>query len=320
MKKRTKIWLVVGAVLMLLGAALLVCEIVLLKGDLSKLSTVKLETNTYDISEDFDSISVYTDTADIIFVLSDDGKCKVECYEEENAKHLVSVSDGTLSVKITNEKSWYDYIGINVSSPKITVSLPRSEYNMLLIDGATCAVKIPDGFCFVNVDISLSTGAIDFAADSSSLLKLKTSTGGITVKNASAVNVDIVATTGKVSVSSVSCTGDASIGVSTGRVYLTDVSCSSLTSSGGTGDAVLKNVIATEKLFIKRSTGDVKLDRCDAAEIRLETSTGDVNGSLLSEKIFTAETSTGSVNVPNTKNGGPCFIKTSTGDIKISIG
>lgn len=47
-----------------------------------------------------DGISMNTDTADIIFALSDDGKCKVECREEENAKHSVTVKDGTLVVEL----------------------------------------------------------------------------------------------------------------------------------------------------------------------------------------------------------------------------
>lgn len=44
-----------------------------------------------EIAEAFNSISMMTDTADIEFALSDDGKCRAECCEGENVKHSVSV-------------------------------------------------------------------------------------------------------------------------------------------------------------------------------------------------------------------------------------
>ena len=90
-------------------------------------------------------------------------------------------------------------------------------------------------------------------------------------------------------------------------------------SDGSTGDLVLKNVIASEKFSIERSTGDVKFEAADASEIFVETSTGDVCGSLMSEKFFITESDTGSSDVPQTLSGGKCEVKTSTGDIKITV-
>jgi DUF4097 and DUF4098 domain-containing protein YvlB len=100
---------------------------------------------------------------------------------------------------------------------------------------------------------------------------------------------------------------------------LTEIKCNKLSTSGSTGDTFLKNVIANEKLYAKRSTGDIRLEKCDAGEILIETDTGDVKGSLLTEKVFIVETDTGSINVPKTTNGGRCEITTDTGDIKINI-
>lgn len=109
MKKTTKVWLMIATSLILVGCIL------------AKLFMVKYETTTYEVSKDFSDISISTDTADIIFALSDDGTCKVECYEEENAKHSVTVENDVLIVK-TN-KSWYDYIGYSFGWSKITIYL-----------------------------------------------------------------------------------------------------------------------------------------------------------------------------------------------------
>lgn len=319
MRKTTKIWIVIAVSLVFVGLIMFAAVMSEYKWDFSKLSTGKYETNTYEISEEFSNLSMNTDTADIIFALSDDGKCRVECYEEEKAKHSVAVQENTLVIKMIDEKSWYDYIGINFGSPKITVYLPKAEYTSLFINGSTGDIEIPKNFKFEGVDISLSTGDVNFFASASKLIIIKTSTGNICVENTSAGTLDLSASTGRITVSNVICGGDANINVSTGRTNLNNIECKNLTSSGDTGNISLNNVIAAEKFSIKRNTGDVRFDGSDAAEILVETDTGDVTGTFLSEKTFFVETDTGSVDVPESITGGRCEITTNTGDIELDI-
>lgn len=319
MRKTTKIWIVIAASLVFVGLIMFAAVMSKYKWDFSKLSTGKYETNTYEISEEFSNLSMNTDTADIIFALSDDGKCKVECYEEEKAKHSVAVQENTLVIKMIDERTWYDYIGINFGSPKITVYLPKAEYASLFIKESTGDIEIPKNFKFEGVDISSSTGDVNFFASASKLIKIRTSTGNVCVENTSAGTLDLSASTGRITVSNVICGGDANINVSTGRTNLNNIECKNLTSSGDTGDISLNHVIAAEKFSIKRSTGDVRFDGSDAAEILVETDTGDVTGTFLSEKIFFVETDTGSVDVPESITGGRCEITTDTGDIELDI-
>lgn len=319
MKTRTKVWLIIAASLVLTGCILFAGVMTALKWDFMELATVKYETNIYEISEAFDGISMNTDTADIIFALSDDGKCKVECREEENAKHSVTVKDGTLVVELIDDRSVYDYIGLNFGSPKITIYLPRAEYTSLLIQDDVGDIEIPKEFTFKHVDISLSTGDVDFYASASEMIKIKTGRGDICVENISAGSLELSAGTGEVTALGVSCAGDVTVSVSIGKACLTDIACKSVISSGNTGDISLDNVIAAEKLSIERSTGDVKFKGSDAAELFVKTDTGDVTGSLLTDKIFITQTNTGDVDVPDTAAGGRCEIRTNTGDIEIKI-
>ena len=279
MKKSTKIWLITATSLVALGCIMFSVAMTKIHWDFTKLSTVKYETNTYEVTDDFNSISMLTDTADILFVQSDDKICKVVCYEMSDMKHTTTVQNNTLTINVTDEREWYDHIGITLGSPKITVYLPKTEYDSLVIKEDTGDIEVPKDFKFGTIDIATSTGDITIAG--------------------------------------VTCEDDIVINVSTGKVNLTDIKCKSLISDGSTGDFSLKNVIATEKFSIERSTGDVKFDACDATEIWVETDTGDVTGKLLSEKIFITETSTGDVHVRKSTNGGKCEITTSTGDIYI---
>ncbi len=322
MRTRTKVWLIIATSLVLVGCILFAGVMTTLKWDFMELATVKYETNTYEISEAFDGVSINTATADIAFMLSDDGNCRVECHEGSNAKHSVTVEDDTLTVELIDERSVYDfigYIGPNFGSPKITVYLPKTEYTNLLINGDTSDVEIPDGFMLKDVDISLRTGDVVFCASASEMIEIKTSTGDICVENISAGSLNLTVSTGKVTVSDVSCEGDITVGVSTGKTYLTDIACKSVRSSGNTGDISLDNVIATEMISIGRSTGDVRFDKSDAAEIFVKTDTGDVTGSLLTNKVFIAESNTGTIDVPKSVTGGRCEISTKTGAIKITI-
>lgn len=319
MRTRTKVWLIIASSLVLIGCIIFGGVMTMLKWDFTKLSAGKYETNDYEIAEKLNNISIVTDTADILFVPSENSKASVVCHELKNAKHLVKVQNGKLVIEIVDTRKWYEHIGINFGTPKITVYIPQGEYGALFVKSSTGNVEIPKDFKFESIDISESTGNVTNYASALEKIIIKTSTGNIHVENVSAGTLDLSVSTGGITVSNVTCEGDVTVGVSTGKTHLTDIVCKSVLSNGSTGDITLNNVIAAEKFSIKRSTGDVKLDRSDAAELFVETDTGDVTGTLLSDKVFVVETDTGSVDVPKTITGGKCEIITSTGDINISV-
>lgn len=318
MKKTTKVCLI-AAFLVLLGCIAFVCTMSALKWNFTKLSTVEYKTNVTEITDSFSDISIISDTADIGFAFSDDEKCKVECREEKKAKHMISVENGTLNVKVNDRKSWYDYIGFRFGSQKVTVYLPKNEYNTLCVRESTGNIKIQNDFSFENVDISVSTGNVCFSAAAHEAAVIKTGTGDVRAENTSFGSLDISVTTGKVTVSNVNCKGDVTVGVSTGEAYLTDIACQNVISTGTTGSISMNRVIAANNFSIERSTGDVKFGDCDAAELHIKTTTGIVRGSLLTDKVFITDTKNGNVDVPKTANGGKCEIRTNTGDIKIKI-
>ena len=262
-------------------------------------SSNEYETNVHEINEEVNSISIKTATAHIEFVPSDDGICKVVCYEEAKERHSIEVQNGTLTINVLNDKEWYDYIGFNIDSPKITIYLPAAEYSSLVIEGSTGDIEISKDFVFKNIDVSLSTGDVKCYASADETIKIVTNTGNIYMESISATSLDLM--------------------VSTGRVTVSDIVCKNLISQGDTGDISLKNVISTEKISIERETGDVTLEASDAVEIFITTNTGDVKGSLLTDKVFITKTHTGRIDVPNSITGGRCEITTDTGDIKISI-
>ncbi len=317
MKKSTMITLIVAGALVLFGAGLFAGAMSAASWDFSILNTYEVVNNTYDIDQPFTNISIESDTADIRFAKSSDGKCRVATQDTSNHVYSVVVEDDTLKIRM-DFKGHFE-IGIGVYESSVTVYLPKDVYGTLTVKEDTGDVEIPENFSFESMDIELDTGDIVSYADTTGACRIATTTGDIKVENASVGALALRATSGKITVSDVVCAGNVSANVSTGKTFLTNLTCLDLTSTGTTGDIKLTNVIASGKLDITRDTGDVTFEGCDAAAITVVTDTGDVTGTLLSDKIFTYRTDTGRVEIPKTTTGGVCDFTTDTGDIIISI-
>ena len=319
MHKKTVLWLLIAVALVLGGAILFGGVMISVNWNFGKLSTVAYETNEYSIHEVYQNISVVTDTADVVFLPADEAECRVVCHEQSRAKHTVSVRDGTLVIELVDTRKWYEYIGVNFDTDKVTVWVPSKVSGNLSLRADTGDVEISEALRFASMDVSVSTGNVHNRASVAQEMKIRATTGDISVEAVSAGSMMLSVTTGKVTVSDVKCTGEVSVGVSTGKARLTNTTCANLTSDGNTGSIWLKNVVAAETLCIERTTGDVTFDGCDAGEITVITDTGNVTGSLLSEKVFVVQTDTGRIQVPATTTGGTCRITTDPGDIQLHI-
>ena len=280
MRKSTMVLLIVAICLVVIGMILFAITLGINGWDFRHLDTRIFETNTHPISTEFHSILVETDTPDIRVLPSPDRSCKVVCYETENARHTVTVENGTLTIRLVKGQKWYDYIGIQFESPKITVYLPEVVYESLSVHADTGDVEISDDLTFSQIAISVSTGDIHLDNITAKSITLTQSTGDVVARN---------------------------------------VQCQQFHSTGSTGDLELHNLTASETISIARSTGDVRFEACDAEEIIIHTDTGDVTGTLLTPKIFQVETDTGRVDIPESGSGGKCQIKTDTGDIQVEI-
>lgn len=319
MVRSTKKWIWLGVLLVVVGLAMFTAVLWGQNFDFSSLSTERYVTNTYEINDPWRGISIESDTADITFLLSQDGKCKVSCYEEENARHAVTVKDEVLTISVVDTREWYDHIGIHWDSPKITVYLPQGEYGQLEVKERTGDIRVPNGLTFSYVDISTATGGVEVAASADSVMKINTTTGDISVTNTSVGSLYLGVSTGRISVENVVCQGNVDVRVSTGKTVFTDVTCKELASKGDTGDIRLERVIMEGLCSIQRGTGNVHFAESDALSIMVETETGNVTGSLLNSKVFLVETDTGRVNVPKSDGDGRCYVKTDTGDITITV-
>ncbi|MBQ8922655.1 MAG: DUF4097 family beta strand repeat protein [Oscillospiraceae bacterium] len=315
---KTKKWIIAGAAL--LGAGIITCTAALaaLGFDFKKLGTVELVTNTYEVSGDFENITITGDTEDITFVRSEDGSCKVLCREEKDALHQVTAENNTLTIT-KNSARKIRIFSIMAESPKITVYLPKDSYDALKINADTGDVTIPDAFSFGQISVTLDTGDCTCNASASDKISIRTDTGDIRLSGISAAGLELTSDTGDMKLTDVTLSGELRIEEDTGDVTAQNLTCTKFTAKGETGDLSMTNVTASEAFDLKSDTGDITFSGCDAEAIYVRTDTGDVTGTLRSDKVFLTETDTGDVSVPKTVTGGRCEISTDTGDIRIKV-
>jgi hypothetical protein len=295
-----KAWLITASALVAVGLLLFAGVMTAYGWDFTALSTSKYQTNVHPIQDEFSNITIDTNAADIRFEVTDDMSCRVVCHEQEQVFHQVTVENDTLRIELQDQRKWYEHIGFGFEKTQITLYIPgNADYGRLHIQGSTGDVQIPGGVGdFETVDITLSTG-------------------DIRLEDLCAGEMELSASTGKVTCRSIFCDGELKINVGTGKTLLETVDCGDFSSRGSTGDIVMEEVYAKGDISIHRSTGDVTFSQCDAGGLYVTTGTGNVRGSLKSEKRILAQSDTGKVQVPRSETGGRCEITTDTGDIHI---
>ena len=307
-------------IFLIISIALLVTGAIILSVAIKRSTKGGLEEKTYDIENEFTDFDIELDTSNVEFIYTTDGKTKVVVKENEKDFHKVEVNEGTLKVTQNENKKWYEYLfDFSFDKKKVTIYLPLKEYNKLVIKSSTSDVIIPNDFTFNSAVIILSTGDIKMKASVNNKLTTTVSTGNTDLEDMSASEMELKASTGRVSLKGVKVTSLIKINTSTGNIKLENVKASDLELKASTGDVILTDTIIDNKIKIHTSTGNVRFTNSDGYELYIRTDTGSVKGTLLTSKIFYANTDTGRINVPHSTSGGICDVETDTGNIELSI-
>lgn len=259
MKKSVKIWLVVAAVLTVVGITLFAGVLAGNNWDFSRFSTDRFETNTYQVTESFESISISVDTTKINFVLTDEDTCSIVCRESEKVKHSVAVQNGTLMIETVDSRKWYDHIGIFVDSPQMTVYLPKTAYTSLFIETDTGDIKITSVTVSNDIDIETDTGNVVLETVTCAVLDAESDTGDISLKNATATErLSIETQTGNV-IFDHSDAGQIFVGTSTGDVTGSLLSEKVFITQTATGKVNVPKTTSGGECQITTDTGDIKI-------------------------------------------------------------
>ena len=318
MKKGAIIAVVVAFLLILAGVVLLVLGLSF-AGEPTQES--KLIQQEITINESFENISIDTEDCDVKFAMfSGRDDCMVAFREMDGVNHSVVVEDGTLKIKMTDDRKWTDYVGIfhfgRTETMEMTVYLPAAEYDSLQVRTETGDITLTQEPAFIEMVLRSGTGDISCTGVSGDVLDCMTSTGDITVHNSVPNLMKLQSNTGDFEVSVVAG-NEIHMKTNTGEVDAENVNVQMFTCQTETGDVELEQVLTDDYLQIRTDSGDVGIESSDADMVNIETNTGDVDGHFLTPKRISAFSETGDVNVPIILEGGECLIKSNTGDIRI---
>ena len=154
MNRKSRILIIISIIAIILGGGLFVIGFAMNDWNFKGLDKSNYVTNTYELEEDFVNFDIDVDTADIELIKSNEDS--VEIVDVEEAIYTVKVEDNTLKIKLENQLN-SNYL-FNFTSPKISVYLTNSSYELLKINGDTGDVKVSNDFTFSDVNITLNTG------------------------------------------------------------------------------------------------------------------------------------------------------------------
>ena len=209
MKKSVKVAILIASILCFVGVITCAVGLFGMEFDFSKLNTQPIVTNTHDVTEDFQKIAVQTETADVIFAVSEDDSCHVVCRETEKVKHTVTVEGNALVIKAVDSRHWYDHIGFFFGEISVTIYLPRYQYEAISIETDTGDVEMPGDFKFGETEIETDTGDVIWKANVFGNLEIGTDTGDITLeKIAVTKTLKITSNTGDINLDGLVNAGD----------------------------------------------------------------------------------------------------------------
>lgn len=286
MKKITKITLIIGGILTLLGIICFVIGFTVTGFDIKKFSQEKeFKEVSSEYENYFGEISFKTIDDNIIIKKSEDNKTKVVYYISKDEKIYYDITaDKDLSFVQKDDREWYERIAIFQTDKdySITVYLPEEKYNKLDLFSISGSITS-------SMPLQLEKGA-DF----------NTTSGEINIKN---INTMLSVNIGTVSGNIVAdaCSADKNMKINT-----------------VSGDIDIKNTKAFNNIDLHTVSGDINIYKTDSPYIKIDTVSGDIEGSAGKGK-FTISTVSGDIQVPsNNENGIKYDLNTVSGDINLT--
>lgn len=316
MKKAKEISLIIAALAFVAGLIICVAVFVSVKFDLNALAIWKTETKEYAISETFSGVVVDSASHDINVMRSEDSTCKVVCDETENLTYKVGVEDGLLKIALDDNREWYQYMDLVFTPRKVTVYLPDEKYDTLDISVSSGNVTIGANLIFTDPTVSTTSGNVDINTGCSGA-KIRTTSGNIEY-NGNADETELETDSGNITVAA-DTNGDFSMTTGSGNIKVDRSGFNSLDIVYGSGNVNISAVTISYGFTASGKSGDLKFTDFDASYMDVSTTSGNVTGSLRTGKQFDVVSERGDVEIPESEDGGKCRIRTSTGDIKVSI-
>ena len=335
-KRRTfiKIFVILGAILLVAGVAVFVGGMTAGGWDFSILNTVRYTQKSYDAAGAVTSVHIeysnaaiaveYSETAETVHI---DYPVRLNERGEETAQIEITEKDGALTV--VEHVDWQD--SLFQWDVDWQDSLFQWDIDLDFGDDSARAVRVvlPAGQN-IALDLCTQNGSVSLNADGEALpsLDLHSNNGSISVSGTLTVaeSAAFSTTNGSVEVSGVSAAGDLTLRTSNGSVRAENISADSLEARSSNGSLRLADIAAADSLTAKTAHGSVELfGNVTAKMLTASTSAGDIamrDGKVDAQEI-TMTTELGSIEAEGSAFAGAqsdytVLVSTGLGDSNVS--
>ncbi len=276
MKRRTKILLTLGGILVAAGLASALAGLAMADFRLENLSTqapARRQELAYDAGE-VAEIRLEAAADDVRVEPSEDGRIHLALNQREARPYDVELEDGVLTVRPeaggTSRLIWFGFHS-GASTP-LVLSLPADFSGDLAVGSDLGEVALRD----------VSAGVVMVSADA----------GAVAVTNLRASQLTATVSMGDLEGSGWRIDGAAAVAFDAGEVALRDVTAADLRCTVNLGDIRLERVTA-DSVSVAVEAGETVLDHLRADEIELESDLGDIRGTIEGrEEAYTIQTET----------------------------
>ncbi len=318
MNKGTKVFLIIALSCIALGILFLMIAVssgAKLTGDV-----IEKRSAHHELAVDFNRIEIYEVSGEVIVMPSDDDMCEIKCTDTEKQYHKVTVDNGTLSIRITDKRAWFEKLFPTLIDDSIEVYLPDGLYEKLYVKTTSGRIKVDPALAFADAELISASGGVDSKAEITEELIIHVTSGGITAENGNGCSMNIVSGSGGVSISN-SEIEELNAKSTSGGIRIDSVNVEKDAKLSNTSGRIsVKSLIAGGRLNISNVSGRIYMEGTDAETMNIENVSGGVDGSILSPKDFRTSSVSGSVYVEESDpNSGRCDISTVSGRINIKI-
>ncbi len=262
-----------------------------------------VDSDTSAVS-DFESIKISEGFSDVIILPSETEDCLVRFTSIEGIHRYCEIgNDGTLYITYIDNRNWFEKLGgFWYEESMVTLYLPHNKYYKLEIDVKSSDVFVSNEFEFQCVEITTSSGDIDFQADVGDMnAKLKSTSGDITLSNISKGGFGIESSSGDVTLN---------------NVHL----CEKLIINNDDIANELNNIYDSFALSVgitvKTVSGDVEINDVRTLDLFIETTSGEIElNDVYNYLALQVESTSGDIDADNTMSLANASFKTTSGDI-----
>lgn len=147
------------------------------------------------------------------------------CDEREKVTHTVVNENNTLTVRVKDERNWFERINIGffAADMRVSVYLPKNKYDSLNVASMSGDIDVANEFTFDNAKVGSISGDVSVKADVKQELNISSTSGDVYAENLNLEKFNAESTSGDVIINNISATECINASSVSGEIDLSNV-------------------------------------------------------------------------------------------------